>query len=123
MPNGTKRSRDVPVAEKMKAGECWQDAAIRAVKEELGSVLPMEPQVFYNSELQMEVMASIVAVACFSDVTSMQVYCAQQQLSWQHNLTFLSQFQQMVHGPDQQLMTFRQLANGDLVTWQCCCRY
>lgn len=46
MSNGTKRSRDVPVAEKMKAGESWQDAAIRAVKEELGSVLPMEPQVF-----------------------------------------------------------------------------
>ena len=46
MPNGTKRARDVPVAEKIKAGECWQDAAIRAVKEELGSVLPAEPQVF-----------------------------------------------------------------------------
>lgn len=54
MPNGTKRSRDVPVAEKMKAGESWQDAAIRAVKEELGSVLPVKPQVFYNSELQMK---------------------------------------------------------------------
>jgi len=45
MPNGTKRARDVPVAEKMKGGEAWKDAAIRAVKEELGSVLPVAPQV------------------------------------------------------------------------------
>ncbi len=34
MPNGTKRARDVPLAEKMKAGEAWKDAVIRAVKEE-----------------------------------------------------------------------------------------
>ena len=45
MPNGTKRARDVPLAEKMKAGEAWKDAVIRAVKEELGSVLPLAPQV------------------------------------------------------------------------------
>ena len=45
MPNGTKRARDVPVAEKMKGGEAWKDAAIRAVNEELGSVLPVAPQV------------------------------------------------------------------------------
>lgn len=45
MPNGTKRARDVPVAEKMKVGEAWKDAAIRAVNEELGSVLPVAPQV------------------------------------------------------------------------------
>ncbi|KAL0052048.1 hypothetical protein WJX82_007118 [Trebouxia sp. C0006] len=48
MPNGTKRARDVPVAEKMKAGEAWKDAAIRAVNEELGSVLPVAPQVFID---------------------------------------------------------------------------
>ncbi|KAL0028673.1 hypothetical protein WJX79_009914 [Trebouxia sp. C0005] len=46
MPNGTKRARDVPLAEKMKAGEAWKDAVIRAVKEELGSVLSLAPQVF-----------------------------------------------------------------------------
>ena len=40
-----KRVRDVPVAEKMKAGESWQAAVLRAVKEELGSVLPSQPQV------------------------------------------------------------------------------
>lgn len=45
MPNGTKRARDVPLAEKMKAGEAWKDAVIRAVKEELGSVLSLAPQV------------------------------------------------------------------------------
>ncbi|DBA87584.1 TPA: hypothetical protein ACH3X1_004607 [Trebouxia sp. C0004] len=45
MPNGTKRARAVPLAEKMKAGEAWKDAVIRAVKEELGSVLPIAPQV------------------------------------------------------------------------------
>ena len=45
MPNGIKRARDVPLAEKMKAGEAWRDAVFRAVKEELGSVLPIAPQV------------------------------------------------------------------------------
>ena len=45
MPNGTKRARDVPLAEKMKAGEAWQAAVARAVKEELGSVLSPQPRV------------------------------------------------------------------------------
>lgn len=45
MPNGIKRARDVPVAEKMKAGDAWKDAAIRAITEELGSVLPVAPQI------------------------------------------------------------------------------
>lgn len=45
MPNGVKRARDVPLAEKIKDGETWQAAVVRAVKEELGSVLPLNPQV------------------------------------------------------------------------------
>ena len=45
LPNGVKRARDVPLAEKMKAGEAWQAAVIRAVQEELGSVLPAGYQV------------------------------------------------------------------------------
>lgn len=45
LPNGVKRARDVPLAEKMKAGEAWQAAVTRAVKEELGSVLPAGYQV------------------------------------------------------------------------------
>lgn len=48
MPHGIKRARDVPLAEKMKAGEAWKDAVIRAVKEEVGSVLPIAPQVFID---------------------------------------------------------------------------
>ena len=45
LPNGVKRARDVALAEKMKAGEAWQAAVVRAVKEELGSVLPAGYQV------------------------------------------------------------------------------
>lgn len=48
MPNGVKRARDVPLAEKIKDGETWQAAVVRAVKEELGSVLPLNPQVCAN---------------------------------------------------------------------------
>ena len=45
LPSGVKRARDVPLAEKMKAAEVWQAAVIRAVKEELRSVLPAGYQV------------------------------------------------------------------------------
>lgn len=45
LPNGVTRARGVPLSEKMKAGEAWSDAVLRAVKEELGSVLPFEPEV------------------------------------------------------------------------------
>ena len=45
MTNGVKRARNVPVAEKMKAGETWQAAVVRAVREELSSVLPPDYQV------------------------------------------------------------------------------
>ena len=45
LPNGVKRARGVPLSEKMKAGEAWTDAVLRAVKEELGSVLPSQLEV------------------------------------------------------------------------------
>lgn len=45
LPNGVTRARGVPLSEKMKASEAWSDAVLRAIKEELGSVLPLSPEV------------------------------------------------------------------------------
>ena len=43
-PNGVKRARNVLLSEKMKADASWQTAVLRAVQEELGSILPSNPQ-------------------------------------------------------------------------------
>lgn len=42
-PNGNVRARKVPLSEKMKADEQWQGAAMRAVQQELRTVLPSDP--------------------------------------------------------------------------------
>lgn len=50
LPNGMRRARGLPLSEKMKAGEAWSDAVLRAVQEELGSVLPSQPHVTFSGE-------------------------------------------------------------------------
>ena len=45
LPNGARRKRGLPLSEKLIRGERWQDAAVRGVLEELGPVLPPNPQV------------------------------------------------------------------------------
>ena len=45
LPNGRRRRRAMPLAEKMLPGERWQAAVLRACREELGPVLPADPQV------------------------------------------------------------------------------
>lgn len=50
LPNGNRRSRGMPLSEKLLPGERWQDAAVRGIMEELGPVLPAEPQVEVNQE-------------------------------------------------------------------------
>eukprot|EP00201_Polytomella_parva_P020306 CAMPEP_0175047536 /NCGR_PEP_ID=MMETSP0052_2-20121109/5656_1 /TAXON_ID=51329 ORGANISM="Polytomella parva, Strain SAG 63-3" /NCGR_SAMPLE_ID=MMETSP0052_2 /ASSEMBLY_ACC=CAM_ASM_000194 /LENGTH=311 /DNA_ID=CAMNT_0016311435 /DNA_START=211 /DNA_END=1146 /DNA_ORIENTATION=+ len=44
LPDGRRRRRHIPLSEKMIGDETWQEAARRAVREELGSVLPEEGQ-------------------------------------------------------------------------------
>ena len=41
-PGGVRRERGVLLSEKLQAGEDWQQAGQRAVREELGSALPGE---------------------------------------------------------------------------------
>lgn len=67
LPNGVQRARGVPLSEKMKAGEAWQDAVLRAVKEELGSVLPSEPEVGRLVEQHLPVDAE--SCACMENVS------------------------------------------------------
>jgi hypothetical protein len=45
LPNGTLRSRGLPLSEKLLPGERWQDAVARGVAEELGPVLPRDHRV------------------------------------------------------------------------------
>lgn len=45
LPNGSKRTRGLPLSEKLLPGERWQEAAVRGVLEELGPVLTADPQV------------------------------------------------------------------------------
>lgn len=45
LPNGSRRSRGLPLSEKLLPGERWQEAVVRGVLEELGPVLPADPQV------------------------------------------------------------------------------
>jgi hypothetical protein len=47
LPDGRERRRNLPVSEKLLGGEGWREAALRAVREELGPALPagQEPQV------------------------------------------------------------------------------
>lgn len=45
-PNGAVRRRGLPLSEKLLPGEDWRDGVERAIKEELGSVLPSGPMQF-----------------------------------------------------------------------------
>ncbi len=45
LPNGSRRPRGLPLSEKLLPGERWQEAVVRGVVEELGPVLPANPQV------------------------------------------------------------------------------
>lgn len=45
LPNGNRRSRRLPLSEKLLPGERWQEAVVRGVVEELGPVLPANPEV------------------------------------------------------------------------------
>ncbi|PRW57309.1 hypothetical protein C2E21_4331 [Chlorella sorokiniana] len=45
LPNGSRRPRGLPLSEKLLPGEAWQEAVVRGVMEELGPVLPANPQV------------------------------------------------------------------------------
>ncbi|KAL4451843.1 hypothetical protein ABPG75_007505 [Micractinium tetrahymenae] len=45
LPNGARRRRGLPLSEKLLPGERWQEAVVRGIVEELGPVLPQEPQV------------------------------------------------------------------------------
>lgn len=45
LPNGSRRARGLPLSEKLLPGERWQEAVVRGVVEELGPVLPAQPQV------------------------------------------------------------------------------
>ena len=45
LPNGSRRPRGLPLSEKLLPGERWQEAVVRGVVEELGPVLPENPQV------------------------------------------------------------------------------
>lgn len=44
-PDGTVRQRGLPLSEKLMARESWRPAVRRAVAEELGSMLPKQPDV------------------------------------------------------------------------------
>eukprot|EP00879_Flechtneria_rotunda_P032298 GHRR01035479.1.p1 GENE.GHRR01035479.1~~GHRR01035479.1.p1 ORF type:complete len:211 (+),score=53.20 GHRR01035479.1:466-1098(+) len=44
LPDGRLRQRGLPLSEKMMGQECWQAAAVRAVGEELATVLPRDWQ-------------------------------------------------------------------------------
>jgi hypothetical protein len=45
LPNGSRRTRGLPLSEKLLPGERWQEAVVRGIVEELGPVLPEDPQV------------------------------------------------------------------------------
>lgn len=45
MPSGAVRERGKPLGEKMLPGESWREGVLRGIREELGPVLPGEPQV------------------------------------------------------------------------------
>lgn len=44
LPNGNRRVRGLPLSEKLLPGEAWQEAVVRGVVEELGPILPPNPQ-------------------------------------------------------------------------------
>lgn len=54
LPSGNVRTRGLPLSEKMLPGESWQAGAVRAVKEELGPVLPPAYQLEIRSETYRE---------------------------------------------------------------------
>ena len=46
-PNGAIRRRQLPLSEKLLPDEDWREGVARAIREELGSVLPGEPDCEY----------------------------------------------------------------------------
>lgn len=55
-PDGTVRQRGLPLSEKLMARESWRPAVRRAVAEELGSMLPKQPDVKVRDETYQEVI-------------------------------------------------------------------
>ena len=45
LPSGAVRRRCLALSEKLMGGEAWQDGVERAIREELGSILPLEPEI------------------------------------------------------------------------------
>jgi hypothetical protein len=58
LPNGSRRTRGLPLSEKLLPGERWQDAAVRGVVEELGPVLPEQPVVEVDEQSMIETVES-----------------------------------------------------------------
>jgi len=50
LPTGVKRSRNLPLSEKMLPGEEWREAVVRGIQEELGPVLPPEAKVIIDED-------------------------------------------------------------------------
>lgn len=54
LPTGSTRTRNLPLAEKLLPNERWQDAAVRAVREELGPILGDAPRIDIKHETYKE---------------------------------------------------------------------
>ena len=77
LPNGTQRQHHLPLSEKLKRGETWQQAVDRAVQEELGSVLGKEYQVrrqLENVGCQMQLQSCYTPGQCFAIGSCLAVY-------------------------------------------------
>lgn len=62
-PNGSVRSRGLPLSEKLVGMEDWRSAIHRAVREELGSILPENPQITVNDGSYRQTVESSVSVS------------------------------------------------------------
>lgn len=64
LPNGSRRPRGLPLSEKLLPGERWQEAVVRGVVEELGPVLPTNPQVGARSWVPQDMGWGVQHQAC-----------------------------------------------------------
>lgn len=62
-PNGSVRSRGLPLSEKLVATESWRPAVERAIKEELGSILPSNPKITVDDSSYRKTVESSVSVS------------------------------------------------------------
>lgn len=62
-PNGSVRSRGLPLSEKLVATEEWRPAVDRAIREELGSILPSNPQITVDEGSYRQTVESSVSVS------------------------------------------------------------